>query len=954
MNRNEPERSPDSIHAQELAQERGVAAKASSTAKTEAARHHAKQLSAVIWIIAAWLVGTLISELNVIGAEVQPQSESVGTLDHSSKPGAGTFSGVATPSAVGVQSIRRKSLFQKLQSQETEFGIAHSGIEEFDRISRNHHMRHLLDSMIAQETRKQALAITKQAGVNRGSSNPETAIKNPEKASTANPAAIVAQETVEKSSPVDAVAANEISEASTSKSAANTPRSTSKRPSTSDNPKISRDRSAESTSTANQVATAVKTSTPVVRKSPTPAVEIAPDNSASPDTAAIAKAESTASSSTALSEAAVAQKTNNKPPHSVSGLEHSDTHVDVAYEHADSELIDGPVSSKTELAWKGFPTDSLPGIVNLVVHSFNELMSPVHVRPLASDDSMVAVPNHSSQADGSVAFVEAVTGVAVKDDSISQKVSSAAPSASPVDTQTSISSDQALIAEEESAASPTESRTPFQPAEIVRFRPLLLEVPDTTTMIPARHAESAENGEMKLAEASPSQEPTRLAAKWPFERSPTSKSSMVTLNVDNADVRTVFEMLARGYEMNILVSPEVEGVVTANVDGLTPGQTLEGIVKMCNLNMQQDENLIYIYSADQLPADAKQLRVFPLDFARAATLEATVQGLLSPVGSAYSSTVDTQDNLQTQESIVVLDIPEVIAQVENYILQADQAPRQVLIEARVLEVELTDDMVHGINFGAILGGDLSINSAGLAEPVVGNLNPIFYAQVDGSKVKSLIDLLETTTDAKTLASPRVQVINGQNARIQVGQQLGFTVATVTQTSTIQDIQFLETGVVLSVTPTISRDNRILMEVKPEVSDGEINPDTLLPEEETREVETSVLLDNHQGVVIGGLIQEKDRTVIKKLPWLGDVKHIGKLFQRREAVRSRSEIIVALVPHIIERGIQDERSAIEYERATTPLLQGVLQRTCRPWEPRLPDRAGDERHMDVNRLNKKLP
>ncbi len=85
-------------------------------------------------------------------------------------------------------------------------------------------------------------------------------------------------------------------------------------------------------------------------------------------------------------------------------------------------------------------------------------------------------------------------------------------------------------------------------------------------------------------------------------------------------------------------------------------------------------------------------------------------------------------------------------------------------------------------------------------------------------------MLETTTDSKTLASPRVQVINGQNARIQVGQQLGFTVATVTQTSTIQDVQFLETGVVLSVTPTISRDGRILMEVKPEVSDGEINPD----------------------------------------------------------------------------------------------------------------------------------
>jgi type II secretory pathway component GspD/PulD (secretin) len=108
------------------------------------------------------------------------------------------------------------------------------------------------------------------------------------------------------------------------------------------------------------------------------------------------------------------------------------------------------------------------------------------------------------------------------------------------------------------------------------------------------------------------------------------------------------------------------------------------------------------------------------------------------------------------------------------------------------------------------------------------------------------------------------------------------------------------------------------------------------------------------VIIGGLIQEKDRTVIRKLPWLGDVKHVGKLFQRRQATRSRSEIIIALVPHIVDHGVQDERSVVDYERTETPLFHGVLQRTCRPWEPRLPDRAGEERHMDVNRLNRKLP
>jgi len=263
-------------------------------------------------------------------------------------------------------------------------------------------------------------------------------------------------------------------------------------------------------------------------------------------------------------------------------------------------------------------------------------------------------------------------------------------------------------------------------------------------------------------------------------------------------------------------------------------------------------------------------------------------------------------------------------------------------------------MAHGVDLNALVSSDITVASFGFAEPVLTSSNPRYFANISGTDISGVLDLLQTTTDSKTLASPRVQVINGQNARIQVGQQLGFTVATVTQTSTIQDVQFLETGVVLNVTPTISRDNRVMLEVKPEVSDGEINPATLLPEEQTREVETSVLLDDHQGVIIGGLIQERDRTVIKKLPWLGDVQYVGKVFQRREAVRSRSEIIVALIPHIIEGSCPpDERSMIDYDRVNTRLFHGKLNRNCRPWEPRMPDRAGEEQH-DPDLINRVLP
>src|SRR5690606_7175650 len=109
-----------------------------------------------------------------------------------------------------------------------------------------------------------------------------------------------------------------------------------------------------------------------------------------------------------------------------------------------------------------------------------------------------------------------------------------------------------------------------------------------------------------------------------------------------------------------------------------------------------------------------------------------------------------------------------------------------------------------------------------------------FLRIEGSHLNALIEAVKSTTDAKTLASPKVAVLNGQQAKIQIGGKLGYLVTTTTQTSTMQNVNFLETGVILSVTPVITDDNQILMHVRPEVSSGRINSDTGLPDSETTE------------------------------------------------------------------------------------------------------------------------
>jgi hypothetical protein len=211
----------------------------------------------------------------------------------------------------------------------------------------------------------------------------------------------------------------------------------------------------------------------------------------------------------------------------------------------------------------------------------------------------------------------------------------------------------------------------------------------------------------------------------------------------------------------------------------------------------------------------------------------------------------------------------------------------------------------------------------------------FVFTFDGSHFTSIVEALSTQAAAKTLASPKVLVLNGQEARIQVGKQLGYYVQTTTETSTTQSVNFLDVGTILRVTPRISCDNQILMRVKPEVSDGDVVEG--LPRSSTTQVETDVMLPDGRGMVLGGLIDEKDREDQQKVPLLGDLWLVGRIFQRRIVSRERHEIIICLLPRIVPDVLADnDRHAQEVERGRTPLLTPDVERYPRPWEGQLPD------------------
>ena len=417
---------------------------------------------------------------------------------------------------------------------------------------------------------------------------------------------------------------------------------------------------------------------------------------------------------------------------------------------------------------------------------------------------------------------------------------------------------------------------------------------------------------------------------------------LISLKVRDASLKQVVAMIAETQRVNIMFSAAEDIQVTGSLIRVPWRQALETILASSGHTWTNDQGILVVTTlaaAETIAprAGGRRVETFELDFVTAVDVDQTVKGLLSPAGKSWVTQSSAKDNRMSREVIAVVDFPGNLHQIAEYIAQIDQPPRQVLIKANILQIELKDDCRSGVNIQQLItssGKGLDFSTVGLANELA---TPAAFLKINGGSLNGLIELLQETTDAKSLAATELLTVSGQEARLQSGEQLGYLTTTTTQTSSLQSVEFLDVGVQLSVTPHVTRDGRVLMRVKPEVSEGRFDPGFTTPSKDTVEVETDVLLNSGQGLVIGGLIREVDSNVQTKVPWLGDIPYAGILFQKRELIKSRSEIIVTLIPYVlpysqVEQASNDHRMM----RATQPLVSPPLNRFPRPYEAQLPD------------------
>ncbi|HLA26599.1 MAG TPA: secretin N-terminal domain-containing protein [Syntrophales bacterium] len=404
---------------------------------------------------------------------------------------------------------------------------------------------------------------------------------------------------------------------------------------------------------------------------------------------------------------------------------------------------------------------------------------------------------------------------------------------------------------------------------------------------------------------------------------PPETPTLRSYSFQDIDIRQALSALAQDQEINMIMSPEVAGKISIHLNQVTLEEAVRSIAMAGGFTFTKQDDGYYIYKPKQVqdPQSEKlQIRVFRLNFAAVDK----VQEILSAIPGMRTIRLH-----EPTKTVIVEDTPENIAKVEKIIQSWDVAPRQVLIEARIMQVNLTDDMSMGVDWQKVFG-DLTYGTTGFVSGGPGLTANLLTAAGTRDQFTAALNALQTKTRVNTLSTPKILALHGKPSRVQVGGRQGYKTNTFTGTITTESISFLDTGTILDITPYIDDNGNVLLEVKPQINSVTFDS-AGTPNQKTTTVSTSMLAKNGQTVFIGGLIEETKTGTRNAVPCIGNIPGLGLLFgQLREGI-GKSELIVLITPQIIDlKSISNEaaektnKMEDALKKEPLPVIQRLLE------------------------------
>ena len=276
---------------------------------------------------------------------------------------------------------------------------------------------------------------------------------------------------------------------------------------------------------------------------------------------------------------------------------------------------------------------------------------------------------------------------------------------------------------------------------------------------------------------------------------------------------------------------------------------------------------------------------------------------------------------ESTNSLIVTGSPHYYKAVRDAMKQLDSTPLQVLVEARIMELTLSDDLQYGLEW-FLNGSRGSSNTSGsldLLGPGIGAVQPGFsYVVERAGEVRAALNGLADDSRLKVLSSPSLMVLNNRTASILVGDEVPIptrqAVSNISpEAPTVNEIEYRNTGILLTVSPRVNSGGMVTMDISQEVSSvvNNITSQIDAPTIQQRQLNSTVSIRDGQTVVLGGLIRDQSSTRETGVPLLKDIPGFGKLFSNTDNVSQRTELIVLITPRVISNEKDTDAITQEY-------------------------------------------
>jgi type IV pilus assembly protein PilQ len=406
---------------------------------------------------------------------------------------------------------------------------------------------------------------------------------------------------------------------------------------------------------------------------------------------------------------------------------------------------------------------------------------------------------------------------------------------------------------------------------------------------------------------------TTLGLITPTPASPAASTRVITLDAEDAYLPSVLKILGEKGNLNIITGPGVTAVrISVHMKDVPIDQAVNLVVRAAGLAYERIGNSILVANATSLKDETGlSSYVVDLKYADAADVQAALKNISADIQ------VDKGGN-----RLVVVTSPRIISEIQEIVQVMDVPARQVMLEARLVEVSTANAKELGIDWEQLTHqGFVIVEGRPAGRAALGGLPDSipFFRNTPGSADlfqihdglwrqgyawRTAIDLMIRDGNARVLANPKIATLNGHEASILIGSRIPFTVTGTVfaggAAAPTQQIEREEVGIKLHITPLINADGYITTDISPEVSSvvGFRGVNSDLPVIATRQAHTTVRLKDGNSVIIGGLLSEDKTTTISKVWGLGSIPGLGVLFQHHSTTLDKRDLVIEVTPRIM--------------------------------------------------------